>query len=94
LTTSPETVGFWRADETRLVDAVFLVDGANPLNDACRRHGLEFRYEHHGDRNSVERVFPEVKRRTPSFSACFSNARAETANEWLRSFAFAWTQLI
>jgi transposase-like protein len=75
-------------------DAVFLVDGATPLNDACRRHGLDFRYERHGNRNSVERVFREVKRRTTSFSNCFSHAEAETANEWLRSFAFAWNQLI
>ncbi|WP_257628158.1 IS6 family transposase [Haloplanus salinarum] len=75
-------------------DAVFLVDGAKPLNDACRRHGLDFRYERHGNRNSVERVFREVKCRTTSFSNCFSNAEAETANEWLRSFAFAWNQLI
>jgi len=26
-------------------DAVFLVDDVNPLNDACNRHGLDFRYE-------------------------------------------------
>jgi transposase-like protein len=45
-------------------DAVFLVDGAAPLQDACSRHGLDFRYENHGNRNSVERVFREVKRRT------------------------------
>jgi len=38
--------------------------------------------------------FVRVKRRTTSFSNCFSNAEAETANEWLRSFAFAWNQLI
>ena len=75
-------------------DAVFLVDGATPLQDACNRHGLRFRYERHGNRNSVERVFREVKRRTSSFSNCFSNATAETANDWLRSFAFAWNQLI
>lgn len=25
---------------------------------------------------------------------CFSNARAEAADEWLRSFTFAWNQLI
>jgi transposase-like protein len=62
-------------------DAVFLVDGATPLKDACRRHGLEFRYEKHGTRNSVERVFREVKRRTTSFSNCFSNADAETADQ-------------
>ncbi|MFC6754622.1 IS6 family transposase, partial [Halorubrum tibetense] len=28
------------------------------------------------------------------FSNCFSNAEAETADEWLKSFAFAWNQLI
>ncbi|SEP31087.1 Transposase (or an inactivated derivative), partial [Halorientalis persicus] len=36
-------------------DAVFLIDGAAPLKDACQRHGLDFRYERHGNRNSVER---------------------------------------
>ena len=75
-------------------DAIFLVDGAAPLQRACDKHDLDFRYERHGNRNSVERVFREVKRRTTSFSNCFSNAKAETANEWLRSFAFAWNQLI
>ena len=74
-------------------NAIFLVDGAVPLQRACRKHGLDFRYERHGNRDSVERVFREVKRRTTSFSNCFSNAEAETANEWLRSFAFAWNQL-
>jgi transposase-like protein len=75
-------------------DAVFVVDGATPLQDACNRHGLDFRYEKHGNRNSVERVFREVKRRTTAFSNCFSHAKAETADEWLKSFAFAWNQLI
>jgi transposase-like protein len=75
-------------------DAVFLVDGATPLKDACTRHGLDFRYERHGNRNSVERIFREVKRRTTAFPNCFSHARAETADEWLKSFAFAWNQLI
>jgi len=75
-------------------NAVVLVDGAAPLKDACRRHGLDFRYEKHGNRNSVERVFREIKRRTTSFSNCFSNAEADTADNWLRSFAFAWNQLI
>jgi len=77
-----------------LDDAVFLVDGSHSLKDACRRHGLDFRYEKHGNRNSVERVFREVKRRTTSFSNCFSNAEAETADDWLRSFSFAWNQLM
>jgi transposase-like protein len=74
--------------------AVFLVDGATPLQEACRRHGMRFRSQRHGNRNSVERVFREVKRRTSSFSNCFSNAAAETADEWLLRFAFAWNQLI
>ena len=75
-------------------DAIFLVDGAVPLHRTCDKHDLDFRYERHGNRNSVERVFREVKRRTTSLSNCFSNAEAETADEWLRSFAFAWNPLI
>jgi len=75
-------------------DAVFLIDGSHSLKDACCRHGLNFRYEKHGNRNSVERVFREIKRRTTSFSNCFSNAEADTADNWLQSFAFAWNQLI
>ena len=75
-------------------DAVFLIDGSHSLKDACRRHSLDFKYERYGNRNSVERVFRDVKRRTTSFSNCFSNAEADTADEWLRSFAFAWNQLI
>ena len=74
--------------------AVFLVDGAAPLKDACQRHGLDLRYEKHRNRNSVERVFREVKRRTTSFSNCFSNAEADTADKWLQTLAFAWNQLI
>ena len=75
-------------------DAVFLVDGSHSLQDACHRHGLDFRYEKHGNRNSVERVFREVKRRTISFSNCFSNASAATADDWIKSFSFAWNQRI
>jgi len=75
-------------------DAVFLIDGSASLKDACNRHGLDFRYERAGNRNSVERVFREVKRRTSSFSNCFSHAAAETTDDWLRSFAFVWNQLI
>jgi putative transposase len=74
--------------------AVFLVDGAAPREDGCQRHGLDFRYERHGNRSSVERVFPDIKRRTFPFSNCFSNAERETANDWLEGFAFAWNQLI
>jgi transposase-like protein len=75
-------------------DAVFLVDGAAPLQDACSRHGLDYRYVKHGNRNSIERIFREVKRRTLCFSNCFSNVTKETADKWLRSYAFTWNQLI
>jgi transposase-like protein len=75
-------------------DAVFLVDGSHSLQNACQRHGFDFRYEKHGNRNAVERVFREIKRRTFCFSNCFSNAEAATADDWLRSFSFAWNQLI
>ena len=75
-------------------DALFLIDGSHSLKDACSRHGLDFRVERHGDRNIVERVFREVRRRTSSFSNCFINAKAETADEWLRNFAFACNQRI
>ncbi len=50
---------------------------------------LDFRSERHGNRNSAGRVFREGKRRTASFSNCFSHAGAATADEWLRSFAVA-----
>ena len=75
-------------------DADFLIDGDHVLHYACQRHGLSFRYERHGDRNSVERVIREIKRRTSSFSNCFSNAKQETADQWLAALAFAWNQLI
>jgi putative transposase len=75
-------------------DGVFLIDGAPTLKDACHRHGLRFQYEKHGNRNAVERVFREIKRRTSLFSNCFSNANADTADDWLTSFSFAWNQLI
>ena len=75
-------------------DAVFLVDGSHSLQDACQRHGFDFRCEKHGNRNAVERVFREIKRRTICFSNYFSNAEAETADDWIRSFSFAWNQLI
>ena len=79
-------------------DAVFLIDGSHSVNAACARHGLDFRYElryeRHENRNSVERVFREIKRRTSSFSNCFSNAGKDTADDWLRAFSFAWNQRI
>ena len=63
-------------DAQRLVNAVFLIDDSHSLKDACRRHSLDFTYERHGNRNSVERVFREIKRRTTSFSNCFQQRRS------------------
>jgi Transposase and inactivated derivatives len=52
-------------------DTVFVVDGSHSLQDACYRQGFDFRYEKHGNRIAVERVFREITRRTTSFSNCF-----------------------
>ena len=67
-------------------DSLFLVDGAQRLQTALRRVGLRFRYEKHVNRNSAERVFRELKRRTHAFSNNFSNAQPETAEQWLLAF--------
>ena len=75
-------------------EAVFLIDGSHSLQAACHRGGYDFRYEKHGNRNAVERVFREIKRRTLCFSNCFSNASAETADDWINSLSFEWNQLI
>ncbi len=48
--------------------SLFLVDGASHLQTALDRAGLRFQYERHGNRNSAERVFCEIKRRISSFS--------------------------
>jgi transposase-like protein len=46
---------------------VFLVGRATPLYEACRRHGLDLRYERHGNRNSVERILRDIRRRNTRF---------------------------
>ncbi|WP_423998662.1 IS6 family transposase [Haloarcula salina] len=67
--------------------AIFLVDGAQHLQTALQRAGLRFQMCRHGNRNAVERIFRELKRRTSSFSNCFSHVEPETAENWLQSFA-------
>jgi putative transposase len=81
-------------EKHNLDESLFLVDGLPSLHQACRYHSLRFRVTKHGNRNSVERVFREVKRRTKAFSNSFSNAHTQTADDWLKSFAFAWNMLI
>jgi transposase-like protein len=62
--------------EKHLVDdALFLVDSAPWLQAALHGHGLIYRYEKHGNRNAVERVFRELKRRTNQFSNCLATPK-------------------
>jgi putative transposase len=74
-------------EKQQVEQATFLVDGAQHLQTALTRLGLRFQYVRHGNRNSVERVFREIKRRTSSFSNAFRNAELETAESWLQAFA-------
>lgn len=67
--------------------AEFLVDGAQHLQTALQRAGLRFQIPPHGNRNAVERIFRELKRRTSSFSNCFSHVEPDTAENWLQRFA-------
>jgi transposase-like protein len=92
--TTQLTVLFLRElrEQQQIEQATFLVDGATHLASALDRLGLDFRYEEHGNRNSVERVFREVKRRTSSFSNTFSNASLSSAESWLQTFAVWWNR--
>jgi transposase-like protein len=81
--------------EKHLVDdAIFLVDGAPWLQAACYRHSLRFQHVTHGNRNAVERVFKELKRRTEAFANHFRHADPNTAETWLQAFAVCFNQLI
>jgi putative transposase len=68
-------------------EAVFLVDYPHHLAAALNRAGLRFQTVRHGNRNAVERIFRELKRRTTSFSTSFSHVEPATAETWLQSFA-------
>ena len=74
-------------------ETVFLVDHAHHLAAALNRAGLRFQTLRHGNRNAVERVFREIKRRTSSFSNSFSHVDPETAETWLQSFGVWWNSL-
>jgi len=65
--------------EKHLVDdALSLVDSAPWLQAVPHRHGLDYNYEKHGNRNRELRPRRELKRRTNQFSNCFSHAEADT----------------
>ncbi len=70
-------------------DTVFLVDSAPWLQVAHHRHELRFRYERHGNRNAVKRVFQGIKLRTYLFGNCFRNADSKTAETWLQNFSYS-----
>jgi transposase-like protein len=74
-------------------DAIFLVDGAPWLQVACCRHSLRFQHVTHGNRNAVERVFKELKRRTEAFANHFRHLD-HAAETWLQAFAVCFNQLI
>jgi len=67
--------------------AVFLVDCAHYLQTALDRVGPRFQIERHGNRNAIERIFRELKRRTSLFSNCFSHVKPSTTEPWIQSFA-------
>jgi transposase-like protein len=81
-------------DKHAIDDAEFLVDGAPWLHAGLFELGMHFRHETHGDRNPVERVFQEIKRRTNQFYNTFSRASPESAEEWSKAISWAWNQLI
>jgi len=74
-------------------DAVFLVDRAQHLKTALQRVELRFQIIRRGNRNAVERIFREIKRRTSSFSNSFSHVEPTTAESWLQAFAVWWNSL-
>jgi len=92
--TTQLTVLFLRElrEKQQIEHATFLVDGAHYLKAALERLGLRFQITRHGNRNAVERVFREVKRRTSSFSNTFSNVEPSTAESWLQAFAVWWNR--
>jgi len=92
--TTQLTVLFLRElrEKQQFSSPTFLIDDAAHLKAALDRLGLRFRVNHHGNRNSVERVFREVKRRTSSFSNTLSNAQLPTADSWLKAFAVWWNR--
>jgi len=92
--TTQLTVLFLRElrEKQQVEQATFLVDGAHYLKAALERLGFRFQISRHGNRNSIERIFREVKRRTSSFSNTFSNVELSTAELWLQAFAVWWNQ--
>jgi len=77
-----------------LQDAVFLVDKAPWLHAALHRFDIQPKHEIFGERNPIERVFQEIKRRTRQFYSPFGNASPEAVENWLLAVAWAENNLI
>ena len=60
-----------------VTQATILVDDARRLKAALSRLGLQFQMRRHGNRNAVERVFREIKRRTSSSSEYVQSCAAD-----------------
>jgi transposase-like protein len=70
-------------------DAEFFVDGAPWLQAGLFELDVHFHHETFGERNPVERVFQEIKRRTEQFYNHFGNADTDTVENWLVALAWA-----
>ncbi len=67
--------------------------GRDHLAAALNQAGLRFQTIRHGNRNNVQRVFRELKRRTSSFSNSFRHVDPATLETWLQSFAIWWNSV-
>ena len=82
------------ADKHDIEDAEILVDGAPWLQAGLFELGMHFRHETFGERNPVERMYQEIKRRTNQFYNTFVRAGPETAENWLQALAWMHNELI
>ncbi|MFW6385192.1 MAG: IS6 family transposase, partial [Halodesulfurarchaeum sp.] len=81
------------SEKHEVKDAEFFVDGVPWLQAGLHELGMHFRHETFGERNPVERVFQEIKRRTQQFYNTFSRSLPESAENWLKALAWTWNQL-
>ena len=79
--TTKQTTRWFLAELHRrcqLDDPVFLVDGASYLGTVLDENGYRFQVISHGNRNTIERVFCEIERRTSSFANSFSHVTLDS----------------
>ena len=89
-TVTKQTTRWFLADLHRryqLDGVTFLVVDADHLVEVLAADDYHFRVLRHGARNTIERVFWEVERRTSSFATSFSHVDPATVEAWLERFA-------